>query len=73
MPLAASGTGIAKAATAAPPDTAERAIEFVEMDITGLVVLHAPAVILREKEFVCFFVLSAICLFPPRVPRFHVD
>jgi hypothetical protein len=40
-PTGLPGTGIAKAATAAPPDTAERAIEFVEMDITDLVVLHA--------------------------------
>jgi hypothetical protein len=71
LALAAAGTGITGGATAAPYDTADCSIEFVEMD-TPAWSWFTHGMILRENVFVSFFVLSAICMFPPRVPRFHV-
>jgi hypothetical protein len=55
---------ITKAATATPSNAAERSIEVALTDITGLLV--AGCRILREYEFLCFFVPSALCLFLPR-------
>jgi hypothetical protein len=57
---------IAEAAVAAPSNATECGIEVALMDITGLPLLKAPMCILREYEFVCFFVPSMICLFLPR-------
>jgi hypothetical protein len=53
---------ITKAATATPSSAAERSIDVALMDITGLLVAKRISEILREYEFVRFFIPAAICL-----------
>jgi hypothetical protein len=65
--IAIAAGAIIKAATATPSSMAERSIDVVLTDITGLLVVERLLAMpcMHEFDFVCFFVPSVICLFLP--------